>query len=78
MCQSLWNGVLTFSIVNWPTFSWTVPLWCVRWMKYQYFWLCEAADHVIENQSGFHGKKMFSLGPLMVGIQFNVSILCGS
>ena len=35
------------------------PYFGVRWPKYQYFWLCEAAAHVMEDQSGFQGYKTF-------------------
>ena len=77
MDLSLWNGVLTLSIVTGPTFSFAYPLYSVQ-QQYQYFWLCEAAAHVIEDQSGFQGYKSFPLGLLMAGIQFHMSIICGS
>jgi len=49
-----------------------------RWPKYQYFWLCEAAAHVMEDQSGFQGYKTFPLGLLMAAIQFHMFILYNS
>ena len=42
------------------------------------FWLCKAAANVMEDQSGFQGYKTFPLGLLMAGIQFHMSIMCGS
>ncbi len=50
----------------------------VRWPIYQYFWLCEAAANVMDDQSGGQGYKSFALGLLMAGIQFHLSILYGS
>ena len=59
------------------TFSLAYPLHWVQ-QQYQYLWLFEAAAHVMEVQSGFQGYKTFALGLLMAGIEFCMSILCGS
>ena len=77
MGLSRWNGVLTLSIVTGPTFSWAVLL-CCKMANYQYFWLCEAAAHLMVDQYGFQGYKTFPLGLLMAAIQFYMFILCGS
>ena len=76
MGLSLWNGVLTLNIATEPTFSWAVPLWC-KMANYQYFLLCEAAAHVMNDQSGFQCFKSFPLGLLMAGI-LQFYFFCGS
>ena len=64
-----WSEPLEWSITieycPWANFvlgcATLVQVSTVRWPIYQYFWLCEAAAHVMEDQSGFQGYKSFPL-----------------
>ncbi len=79
MGKSLWNGVFTLNIDTVPKLlHYGLDLFGKRVPKNQILLICYDPAHVMDHQSGFQGYKTFPLGLLMAGIQFHMSILCGS